>query len=111
MAYINKEEKKKRKVKEDLDKQLVSKGLTDEYYMNLVEDYMFLYSQKQAMQKDINERGTIVKSYNSKGIPINKKNENCDMILKTNQQMLKILEFLKITPSENVITDGDDDVL
>ena len=48
----------------------------------------------------------IIEYTNSYGKKSRKKNESCDMILKTNNQMIKILEFLKINPDENI--DGSD---
>lgn len=111
MAYKSKKEKIKIAVEKDLMQQLCSKGLEGEYYKNLVSDYMYLYKNKEKFQMDIDERGIIVEHVNAQGYITKKKNESCDMLLKTNQQMLKILEFLGIKPSENITIGNDEDVL
>ena len=109
MAEVKKKKAKITKIRKDLTTQLEAKGLTGEYYKNLVEDYIFLLQQKEDAQEDILTRGNVVEYINSKGFPSQKKNENCEIILKNNQQMLKILEYLGIKPSEN-ISDSKDDV-
>ena len=73
----------------------------------------------------MNKKGGVSMSYKSKADRIREKvkqdllnqleqkgldgehyNDSCDKILKTNNQMIKILEFLKINPDENI--DGSD---
>ena len=95
-------DRKRSMIRNDLIRQLESKGADTKYYLNLVEDYMFLYDQKEMLQKNIEENGAIVEYVNSRGIPSRKKNEACDMLLKTNMQMLKTLEFLRINPNDIV---------
>ena len=95
-------DRKRSMIRNDLIRQLESKGAATKYYLNLVEDYMFLYDQKEMLQKNIEENGAIVEYVNSRGIPSRKKNEACDMLLKTNMQMLKTLEFLRINPNDIV---------
>ena len=107
MVKPKKKYPKVNKIRKDLLSQLEAKGLTGEYYKNLVEDYIFLFKQKEDAQEDILFRGNIVDYTNSKGFESQKKNESCDIILKNNQQMIKILEYLGIKPSEN-ISDKDD---
>lgn len=97
-------------VREDLKKQLVLKGLTQKFYDDLLEDYMYLLIQKDKLQKDINEKGVRITTLNSKGLPIEKKNESYDLLLKYNQQMIKLLEYLGIKPSENILGDEDDEL-
>lgn len=95
-------DRKRSMIRNDLIRQLESKGTATKYYLNLVDDYMFLYDQKEMLQKNIEENGAIVEYVNSRGIPSRKKNEACDMLLKTNMQMLKTLEFLRINPNDIV---------
>lgn len=99
-----------KRIRDDLMRQLETKGLNGKYYQDLVEDYIFMLVKKDCLQKDINEKGVRITTYNSKGLPIEKKNESYDLLLKYNQQMLKILEYLGIKPSENSEA-GDDDEL
>lgn len=106
VSYKSKADRLREKVRQDLLIQLEQKGLDGEHYKNLIDDYIFMYLQKEKCQKDINENGVIIEYTNSYGKKSRKKNESCDMILKTNNQMIKILEFLKINPDENI--DGSD---
>lgn len=97
-------------VREDLKKQLILKGLTQKFYDDLLEDYMYMLVQKDKLQKDINEHGVRIMTVNSKGLSIEKKNESYDLLLKYNQQMIKLLEYLGIKPSENILGDEDDEL-
>ena len=101
-------DRKRSMIKNDLIRQLQSKGAATKYYLDLVEDYMFLYDQKEMLQKNIEENGAIVEYVNSRGFPSRKKNEACDMLLKTNMQMLKTLEFLRINPNDIVQVSNKD---
>ena len=99
------------RIREDLENQLKYKGLDGKYFQDLVEDYIFLLVKKDTLQEDIDENGVRITTYNSKGLPIEKKNESYDLLLKYNQQMIKILEYLGIKPSENTVSGGSDDEL
>lgn len=99
------------RIREDLENQLKYKGLGGKYFQDLVEDYIFLLVKKDTLQEDIDENGVRITTYNSKGLPIEKKNESYDLLLKYNQQMIKILEYLGIKPSENTVSGGSDDEL
>ena len=98
------------KIRDDLEKQLELKGLNDKYYQDLVEDYIYMLVQKDKLQDDINENGVRLTTYNAKGLLVEKKNDSYDLLLKYNQQMIKLLEYLGIKPSEH-ITEEDDDEL
>lgn len=97
-------------VRDDLKKQLILKELTCKFYDDLVEDYMYMLVQKDKLQKDINKHGVRIKTINAKGLSIEKKNESYDLLLKYNQQMIKLLEYLGIKPSENLTGDEDDEL-
>lgn len=99
------------RIREDLENQLKYKGLDGKYFQDLVEDYIFLLVKKDTLQEDIDENGVRITTYNSKGLPIEKKNESYDLLLKYNQQMIKILEYLGIKPSENTVSGRSDDEL
>ena len=97
-------------IREDLMNQLNQKGLSGKYYIDLVEDYMRLWDMKEMLSEDIKKRGVAVEQPGVKGIMVEKKNESCDQLLKTNKQMTSLLEYLDIKPKENVV-EGDDDEL
>lgn len=97
------------RVKKNILTQLELKGCTDEYFVNLVEDYMKLWDQKEQLNEDINSRGVKIQSFDKNGILQLKKNDSCDLLIKTNQQMIKLLEYLGINPN-NVIKEDTDEL-
>lgn len=101
--------KKYKAIRADLVGQLESSGATKEFYMDLVEDYMKLYETKTMLQNDIAERGVRVIYNNGGGQCGLKKNDSVELLLKVNTQMLKMLEALKISPTD--VNDPDDDEL
>lgn len=93
-------------IKEDLLDQLDRNGTVGKYYLDLVDDYMGLWKTKNLLQQDIDSRGVSIEYNNGGGQKGRKKNDSVDQILKVNQQMLKILDYLDIKPSKQ---DGDPD--
>ena len=99
------------KVKNDLLDQLKAKGMSGEHFNDLVNDYIYLLVTKDKLQEDIAERGVRVEYNNGGGQSGFRKNDSCDMLLKYNQQMLKILDYLGIKPSEILDTGEEDERL
>jgi len=98
----------KAKIKNDLLEQLQKNGTCGSYYTDLIEDYMKMYDIKERCSKDIKERGVMVEYISNTGIMNKKKNEAVEQILKTNAQMLKILQSLGIKAVAGK-SSGDDD--
>ena len=99
------------RIREDLLEQLAAKGLSDKYYLDLVEDYMYMLVQKDRLQADIDQYGPRLTTVNAKGLPIEKKNDSYDLLLKYNQQQIKLLEYLDLKPSKILETGEDVDDL
>ena len=59
---------------------------------------MKMYVIKEMANDDVLERGTYVEWRNSETQYGAKKNDSVDQILKTNQQMIKLLDKLGISP-------------
>ena len=78
----------------DLLAQLEQKGLTQEFYKSLVDDYMAMWITKEALFFDIQQRGVVVKYNNGGGQSGYKKNESVAEMTKVNAAMLKILTEL-----------------
>lgn len=97
-----------KKIKKDLLDQLKRSGNLTEYYIDLVEDYMKMYIVKELANKDIENRGTSVEYNNGGGQKGWKKNDSVDQLLKTNQQMIKLLDMLGISP---IAGDDEDDCM
>lgn len=95
-------------IKEDLLNQLERSGNLTEYYIDLVEDYMKMYIVKELANEDIESRGTSVEYNNGGGQKGWKKNDSVDQFLKTNQQMIKLLDMLGISP---IAGDDEDDCM
>lgn len=100
----------KTEIKNDLLDQLDRNGTTGKYYLDLIDDYMELYDTKKKLIKDIRARGVSVKYDNGGGQSGYKKNDSIDMLLKVNQQMLKLLDALGIEPSQGGEDDGDEEM-
>lgn len=99
-----------KKIKSSLMKQLENKNADVDYFMSLIDDYLWYWNQEKAMQKDIKERGFSFKTMSSAGYPIVKDNPSVKNALMYNKQKLAILKELGLTTA-NVIKDGGDDVL
>lgn len=99
---------KPKKILENLLDQLERAGNKNEYYTDLVEDYITMWSTKELLKQDIEERGVRVWYENGGGQCGYKKNESVEQLVKINAQMLKLLSELKITPANG---GGDSDEL
>lgn len=98
---------KKELIKKDLLEQLKNNGVTGKAYIDLVEDYISLWEIKNALIKDIRERGVTIEYQNGKDQWGYKKNDSINELNKTSTQMLKILNELGLKATA---TDGDDDL-
>lgn len=92
--------KKYREIKASLIDQIERSGNDTPYFMDLVEDYMKLFIQKEICAADIEKRGITVVGIGSTGREVTKKNDSADILIRTNQQMLRLLDSMKIKPAE-----------
>lgn len=102
LSELEKIEKLKNKsryknIRKSIKEQLKNDGKISSHYDDLVEDYMKMYIVKELAYEDIQERGETVEWHNGTQSGF-KKNDSVDVILKTNQQMLKLLDTLGIKP-------------
>nr|WP_156990520.1 P27 family phage terminase small subunit [Caproicibacter fermentans] len=93
-------------IQQDLLDQLERNGTVGAYYTDMITDYMKLWDTKNRLIADIEARGVTVESVTQAGINI-KRNDSVGDLLKTNAQMLKLLDSLGIRPAQ---TDGGGDV-
>lgn len=91
-----------RTIRDSLIDQLQRGGNDRPHFTDLVDDYMKLYVIKEMANADILERGTYVEYRNSETQYGSKKNDSVDQFLKTNQQMIKLLDKLGISPDAGV---------
>lgn len=94
-------------VKNSLIEQLKRKNADVEVFLSQVEDYMKLWSLKEKLIKDINQRGINYKDYSSSGTPMMKQNPSNKEVVAVSAQMLKILAQLNIS-TEKIIADDED---
>jgi phage terminase small subunit len=78
-------------IKQDLVDQLERQGVYGRHYLDLVEDYMALWDTKNALIRDIKERGVTTQYQNGANQWGYKKNDSVSELVKVNAQMLKIL--------------------
>ena len=96
-------------IRKSLLDQLERGGNDVPHFKDLVEDYMKMYIIKELASNDVQTRGTFVEWSNSETQYGSKKNDSVDQVLKTNAQMLKLLDMLGIKPDAS--SAGDDDEL
>lgn len=94
-------------IRQALLEQLESKGAIESQYTDLVYDYMELHSTKRKLIADIRGRGVAVRYDNGGGQFGYKKNDSVDQLIKVNQQMIKILDYLGLKPPKDVVENDD----
>ena len=99
--------KEYKQIRGSLIDQLERSGNDTPYFLNLVEDYMSMYVNKELCKSDISERGLNITSVGSTGQLVTKKNDSIDTSLKINQQMIKLLDMLGIKPETGYEDDED----
>lgn len=109
IADLEKSEKYQ-KLRDSLVKQVSdSNGNIQEYYLDMIDNYMSLWTTSKALQEDIRTRGVTVKWDNGGGQKGVKKNDSIAELNKTILQMTKLLESLGLKPSDLVSgSDGDE---
>ena len=98
-----------KKMRDSLQNQLKAQGKTDDFYMDLVESYIFYWKMKRDLEEDIKEKGLRYECINGNGVKTEKANESVVNLQKTTGTMLKILSDLKLRepmPAEQDETSG-----
>lgn len=96
-------------VKMSLIRQLELRGMSAEFYMDLVNDYIYYWSLKKKLIADIKSKGLRYETVNGNGMTVEKANESVVNLQKTTVTMLKILADLKLKepiPEPENPTDG-----
>ena len=101
-------EDKKKSIKEDLQAQLIAQGKFGKHFDDMIEDYLYLVDLKERLKHDIDTNGIRYKSTGGNGFTTFKPNESCERLLKTNAQMLKILQDLELKAPDEGGDEGDD---
>lgn len=96
-------------VKTDLIAQLQEKEDDTDSFKNLVEDYMSLWITKSLLIKDIQDNGINMVYNNGGGQSGVKANPSVKQLLQVNQQMLRILDKLKINAKKGKDSEIEDE--
>ena len=81
-------------IKADLLKQLEEKGMKQQHYISLVDDYLKMWDVKNLLFTDIKKRGVSVPYDHGGGQSGAKKNDSVAEVNKVSASMLKILNEL-----------------
>lgn len=98
-----------KQIRESLVKQLERRGMKAEFYMDLIDDYVYYWSLKKKLITDIRSKGLRYETINGNGVTVEKANESVVNLQKTTATMLKILTDLKLkepVPEQENPTDG-----
>lgn len=95
-------------IREDLKNQLILQGKFGKQFDDMIEDYLYLVDLKERLKYDIDENGIRYKNTGGNGFTTFKPNESCERLLKTNAQMLKILQDLELKAPDEGGDEGDD---
>lgn len=98
-----------KEIKKSLVEQLENKNANVGHFLDLIDNYIWLFEQEKIMQKDIKIRGHSYKAKSSSGFPIYKENPSVKNALMYNKQKLAILKQLGLT-IENTTSDTDDEL-
>lgn len=96
-------------MKESLIRQLELRGMKAEFYMDMIDDYVYYWSLKKKLITDIMAKGLRYETINGNGVTVEKANESVVNLQKTTATMLKILADLKLkepVPEPENPTDG-----
>lgn len=102
---------KKQAIKEDLQDQLISQNKFGKQFDDMIDDYIYLVELKEILQHDIDLNGIRYKTTGGNGFTTYKPNESCERLLKTNAQMLKILQDLELKSPDEEPKEGEGDDL
>ena len=103
--------KKKEEIREDLQNQLVAQNKFGKQFDDMVEDYLYFVELKERLQYDLDTNGIRYKSTGGNGFTTYKPNESYERLLKTNGQMLTILEKLDLKAPDDSEAGDEDDLL
>ena len=95
-------------IREDLKNQLILQGKFGKQFDDMIEDYLYLVDLKERLKHDIDENGIRYRNTGGNGFTTFKPNESCERLLKTNAQMLKILQDLELKAPDEGGDEGDD---
>ena len=101
---------KYKKIRKGLADQLKENKIAKEVFDDLVDDYMKMYVVKELLVNDIKRTGVSISYRNRNGYTTAKRNTSIADFNKVNQQMIKLLDKLKLEPVTAEEDDEDDEL-
>lgn len=92
-----KPKQKKADVEASLIRQLEAKNAKIPHFLDMISDYMSLWTLKNKLQADIRRRGVSYTTKSSSGVDIVKQNQSVKDLVAVNKQMLSLLDRLGLT--------------
>lgn len=102
---------KKQAIKEDLQNQLISQNKFGKQFDDMIDDYLYFVELKERLQHDIDINGIRYRTTGGNGFTTYKPNESCERLIKTNGQMLTILDKLDLKAPDEGPKEGEGDDL
>lgn len=102
---------KKKDIENSMKETLISSGHEQEVYIDLVNDYMRLWTIKNKLLTDISKRGVVYTDKSSTGVEMMKNNPSTKELMLVSRQMLQILEKLGLADLEIIQGSIYDDCL
>lgn len=99
-----------KKIREDLMCQLIKTGADTPAFENMIDLYMDFYVTTKLCAIDIQNRGVFVEYNNGGGQSGVTDNPSLDKMAKANVQMIKILQYLKISVQQSTVGETDDEL-
>ncbi len=98
----------RKRIEEDLIRQLKVMGAYSEYYSDLVNDYLDMWDIKNQLIEDIKKRGVTTEYNHGGGQSGVKQNESIQSLVKITDRMSKTLLTMGIKPETVSIEDGEE---
>ena len=97
-------------IRDDLMIQLIKTGANTPAFENMVDQYMDFYVTTQLCKLDIQNRGVFVEYDNGGGQSGVTDNPSVHYMRQANTQMIKILQYLKISVQQTTVGETDDEL-
>lgn len=94
---VEKTKQKKGDIEASLIRQLEAKNAKIPHFLDLINDYMSLWTLKNKLQADIRKRGVSYTSKSAQGVDIVKQNQSVKDLVAVNKQMISLLDRLGLT--------------
>ena len=93
-------------IRNDLKTQLTLQGKYGKHFDDMVEDYIRFFRLKEDLHNDINLNGLRIEIKTGNGYTTEKENKSIEHLIKTNGQMLKILQVLELKSPDTLPKNG-----